>query len=86
MHGDAAVRAYVDAELARCKPEHREVLERLAALDPSADQQIEAKTIALLEQHAPEIRKLQREKNFVMPGIPELAAALRGRSIVRLRP
>jgi hypothetical protein len=47
---------------------------------------MEAKTIVLLEQHAAEIIKLQRENNFVMPGIPELVEALRARSDVRLQP
>ena len=32
MYGDSGLHAYLDAELARCKPEHREVMERLAAL------------------------------------------------------
>ncbi len=70
IYGDAAVRAYLDSEVARCKSEHRETMERLAAIDPAADPQMEAKTIALLEQHAAEIRKYQIEYNFVMPGIP----------------
>jgi hypothetical protein len=85
MYGADAARAYLDSELANCKPEHRETTERLAALDPAADPSLEANTIALLEQHAAEIRKYQLEYNFVMPGIPELVKALRGRSSVRLR-
>jgi hypothetical protein len=86
IYGDIGLRAYLDTELARCKPEHREVLQRLAVLDDTSDQKIEATTIALLEEHAAKIRKLQRENNFVMPGIPELSDALRGRSDVPLRP
>src|SRR5260370_3232976 len=38
-------------------PRQREVMERLAVLVATADPQIEAKTITLLEQHAAEIRK-----------------------------
>jgi hypothetical protein len=86
MYGDERARAYLDTELARCKPEHREVLERLAALDETADPKIEAETIALLEEHAAEIRKCQLQYNFMIPGIPELSEALRGRSDARLRP
>jgi hypothetical protein len=86
IYGDEAMRAYLDAELVRCKPEHRETTERLTALDPTADPNLEANTIELLEQHAAEIRNYQREHNFVMRGIPELTEVLRGRSDVRLRP
>jgi hypothetical protein len=86
VYGDTGLRAYLDTKLACCKPEHREVLQRLAVLDDTADPKIEATTITLLEQHAAEIRKLQRENNFVMPGIQELSDALRARSDVRLRP
>lgn len=86
MYGDSGLRAYLHAELARCKPEHQGVIDRLASLDTTADPQLETKTIALLEQHAAEIRKLQAENNFVMPGIPELSDILRGRSDVHLRP
>jgi hypothetical protein len=86
MYGDSAVRAYLDAELARCKPEHGETTERLVALDDTSDSQLGSKTVALLEHHAAKIRKLQRENNFVMPGIPELSDALSGRSNVQLRP
>jgi hypothetical protein len=59
---------------------------RLATLDETVDPELEGNTIALLEQHAAEIRRLQKENNFVMPGIPELLETLRGRSDVRLRP
>ncbi len=86
IYGDSGLRDYLTGELASCKPEHREVMERLAALDDTADPQLEAKTIALLEQHAPAIRKYQLEYRFVMVGIPELAEALRGLSNVQLRP
>jgi hypothetical protein len=86
MYGNEGVRAYLDAELARCKPEHRDVMEHLAALEDTADPKIEEKAIALLEQHAVEIRKFQLQYNFVMSGIPELSEALRGRGDVRLRP
>lgn len=86
MYGDEAMRAYLDSELANCKPEHRETTERLGALDTAADPNLETDTIALLEQHAAAIRKYQLEYNFVMPGIPELTEALHGRSDVRLRP
>jgi hypothetical protein len=84
LYGDEGVRVYLDTELARCKLEHREVLEHLAALDETADPKIEAETITLLEQHAAEIRKCQLEYKFVIPGIPELSEALRGRSDARL--
>jgi len=84
MYGDEGARAYLDTELAGCKPEHREVLERLAALDETADPKIEAETIALLERRAAEIRKYQLQGNFVIPGIQELSEALRGRSDARL--
>jgi hypothetical protein len=86
VYGYAGVRAYLDGELAHCKPEHREVIERLATLDETVDPELEGNTIAVLEQHAAEIRRLQKENNFVMPGIPELLETLRGRSDVRLRP
>lgn len=86
MYGDKGVHVYLDGESLGCKPEHQEVLERLAALDEAADPNIEAETIALVEQHAAEIRKYQLQYNFVMPGIPELSDALQGRSDVRLRP
>jgi hypothetical protein len=79
-----SVRIYLETELARCKLEHREVLEHLAALDETADPKIEAETITLLEQHAAEIRKCQLEYKFVIPGIPELSEALRGRTDARL--
>jgi hypothetical protein len=85
MYGDSALRAYLDAELARCKPEHREAIGLLAALDHNSDPEMCAKTVALLEHHAAEIRKLQRENNFVMPGIRELSDVLCGRSNVQLR-
>ncbi len=84
MYGDAAVSAYLDVELAACKQEHFETTQRLAALDPAADPHTEANTIALLEEHAEEIRKVRRGNNFDMPGISELMYALRGRSTVRL--
>jgi hypothetical protein len=86
IYGDSSVRAYLKVELASCKLEHREVMERLATLDDTTDPELEAKTITLLEQHDAEIRKIQLENNFVMPGIPELSELLRGRSTVRLWP
>lgn len=86
MYGDARVRAYLDSELARCKSQHRDAMEHLAALDPAPDPDYEAKTISLLEQHAAEIRNYQLQYNFVMPGIRELSEALQGRSDIRLRP
>jgi hypothetical protein len=64
MYGDGQTRAYLTAELAACRPEHREVTERLATLDPTPDPEIEKKTVALLEQHAAEIRKLQNRAQF----------------------
>ena len=86
IYGAEHLRAFLDNEVAHCKPEHRETTERLAALDPAADPESEAKTIVLLEQHADEIRKYQREYKFEMPGIPELTDSLRGKSTVQLRP
>jgi hypothetical protein len=86
MYGDSGLGAYLDVERTRCSPEHREVIERLATLDPEADSEIEARTIVLLEQHATEIRRLQLKHKFEMPGIPELSDALRGRSNALLRP
>jgi hypothetical protein len=86
MYGDEGLHVYLNTELVRCKEEHREVLERLAALDEIPGPKIEAETIALLEQHAAEIRDYQRQYNFVIPGIPELSETLRGRSNARLRP
>ncbi len=86
MYGDSRVRAYLDVERTRCSPEHRELIERLTTLDPEPDPELEARTVALLDLHAAEIRRLQLEHKFEMPGIPELSDALRGRSNVRLRP
>jgi hypothetical protein len=86
MYGDSGVRSYLDVERTRCSPEHRELIERLTTLDPEADPEIEAKTVTLIEQHAAEIRRLQFEHKFEMPGISELSDTLRGRSNVRLRP
>jgi len=86
MYGDSGLRAYIQAELASCKPEHRDVMDRLASLDATTDPQLEAKTISLLEEHAAEIRKIQTANSFVMPGIPELSDALLGRTDVQLRP
>jgi hypothetical protein len=86
IYGDPVVRTFIEQELARCKPEHLETTERIAALDPALDLEIEAKTITLLEQHAAAIRQHQAENNFTIPGIPELIEALRGRSTVRLHP
>lgn len=85
-YSDEGARVYLDTELGHCTPEHRAVLERLAALDETPNPRIEAETVALLEQHAAEIRKYQFQYNFVIPGIPELIEALRGRSDVQLRP
>jgi hypothetical protein len=89
MYGGEGVRSYLETELVRCKPKHREVLERLTALDETADPQIEEETIALLEQHAAAIRNFQHQYYVgrpPMPGIPELCELLRGRSDVKLRP
>jgi hypothetical protein len=86
MHGDGKTRAYLTAQLAACRPEHRETMERLAALDPATDPQTEAHTIVLLEQNAAEIRKLQRQYNFVMPGILEVIELLRDRCDICLKP
>jgi hypothetical protein len=41
----------------------------LVALDPAPDPEAEAKTIALLEEHAADIRKLQIDNKFTMLGI-----------------
>src|SRR5438034_6061474 len=57
IYGEESLRTYLEKDLAHCKPEHRKTSERLAALDPEADPEAETKTIALLEQHAEEIRK-----------------------------
>lgn len=86
MYGDKQASAYLSAAVAGCRPEHREVIERLATLDPTSDPEIEKQTIALLEQHAAEIRKLQREHNFVMPGITEVIELLLGRHEICLKP
>jgi hypothetical protein len=91
IYGDLAVRDYLDAELARCKPEYRETTERLIALDPAADPHMEAKTIELVEHHASEIVRQQIEgrsliPEYVMPGVRELGEALKGTSKVRLLP
>jgi hypothetical protein len=61
LYGNAGVSTYLDGERTNCKPEHREFMERLVALDPAPDPEREAKTIALLEEHAAEIRKFQIE-------------------------
>lgn len=91
VYGPAAAREFFATELATCKPEHREVLERLATLDPTADPDIENKTLQLLEQHAPAIRKYQadaraRFPGYMMPGLAELIQALSGKSNIRLAP
>jgi hypothetical protein len=57
VYGAPAAREDVNNELARSKPEHREVLQRLATLDTAADPQSEKKTLQLVEQHAAEIMK-----------------------------
>lgn len=85
IHGAASARAYLEKELAHCKPEHRDVLVRLVALDPIADPESEHQTVRLLEEHAEEIRQHQVANNFTMVGVPELVQLLRGRSSVRLR-
>jgi hypothetical protein len=86
IYGEQRVQSYLANELETCKPEYRETTERLATLDPEADPQAEAKTIILLEQHAEEIRRYQREYKFEMSGIAELMDILRNRSRVQLRP
>jgi len=86
MYGDKHASAYLTAAVAGCRPEHREVIERLATIDPKSDPEIEKQTVALLEQHAAEIRKLQREHKFVMPGITEVIELLRGRHNICFEP
>jgi hypothetical protein len=86
IYGDAAVCAYLDSELAGCKPEHRETLKRLKASNQAVDLEMEADTVARLQHHADEIRRYQIEYDFVMPGILELIDALDGRGTIHLRP
>jgi len=90
-YGEAAVREYLKNELARCRSEHRETVQRLAELDITADRQMETGTIELLKQHAAEIVSFQTEARsrfpgYVMPGVRELTEALKGRSNIRLLP
>ncbi len=91
LYGVAAAREYLAKELATCNPEHRAVLQRLAALDPTADPEMEKKTLQLLEQHAPAIRKYQadaraRFPDYMMPGLLELTEAMSGKSNTHLLP
>lgn len=91
MRGGVAVREFLNSEIAACKPQHREVLERLGRLDIAADPQVEAKTIELLKRHAAEIVKIQTDARvqfpgYVMPGVSELTEALSTNINIRLMP
>jgi hypothetical protein len=86
LFGAAHVRAQLDAELRTCATEHREVLQRLYDLDTAADSDVEEQTIRLLQEHANEIRRIQREHGFTIPGLTDLCSCLGGKATIDLLP
>src|ERR1035437_3298003 len=74
IFGPPAVSAHLAAQIASCRPEHRDVLVRLKESDTHARslELLESETLLLLTEHATEIRTLQSKNNFEIPGIREL--------------
>ena len=88
IFGPEAVSAHLAAELATCRPEHREVLARLKEGDTQAlpSEILESETLHLLNEHASEIRTVQLKNGFQIPGIRELIEHAREKLAISLLP
>jgi hypothetical protein len=82
LFGIEVVRAYLEERVQTCPPEHRQTWEMLRVVKQSPVETVEAETIRLLEHYAPDIRRYQEENKFEIPGIRQLAEALKGKSRV----
>ena len=88
IFGVAAVGEHLTAQIANCRPEHRDVLVRLKESHTHARSRelLESETLRLLNEHAAEIRTLQSKDNFEIPGIRELSMHAQGKLHVSLLP
>ena len=88
IFGREAVSAHLAAELATCRPEHREVLARLKESETQAlpSEILESETLHLLNEHASEIRTVQLKNGFQIPGIRELIEHAREKLAISLLP
>jgi hypothetical protein len=88
VFGPEAVSAHLAAQIASCRPEHRDMLVRLKDCDTHSRSRegLEWETLQLLQEPAVEIRRLQFQNSCEIPGIRELIMHAEGKLQVKLLP